>query len=365
MKRLPLLLTLGMASISLLFQGCETAPTTDMEGDSAPQMAEPGQSVAEITQSEVIKLRKSVDEFATVGQDFTYTYEITPLATVKDVVLTDMVPEGLSFVSADPQATQSGSDLRWEFSRLEKGQVQTVRATMRADAVGSYRNCATITAIPVACTLVQVTKPDLMLAKSVDRDTYKVGETANFTLMVRNTGNSAARNVVITDTIPAGLRDLEDRAGVQYSVGTLEAGESQTFTLPLQTTERGTFVNSATVTASNVVEDENDTSEAEIEVLIPGLEISKEGPAEEFTGKRARYTITVDNTGETVLEDVVVTDRLPAEYEVINSGGGNYDAGSNTITWNIASIDAGESQELDIIVTTLTAGSFTNSVNVT
>jgi uncharacterized repeat protein (TIGR01451 family) len=362
MKRIPLFITLGIAAMSLLFQGCETAATAP-EPEPEQNTESPGMAVAEINERDVVSLRKSVNEFATVGGTFDYRYEITAQSTVKDVVLSDMVPEGLTFLGATPPpASSSGGELVWEFNRMEADATQVVTATMRADEVGQYRNCATITAVPIACTTVTVAEASLLLTKTADRNTVQTGETVNFNITVRNTGTATAENLVITDEIPMGLADPQGRSVVTFNVPSLAPGATESFQVPLQATQRGEFVNPASVRADNVVEDENDQDTAQILVLIPGLEVEKTGTQEQFTGKRAQYEIAVENVGETQLRDVIVTDTLPMEYELLQSDGGNYDAENGTVTWTIPALASGDTRTYQLVVGNTTAGTFTNEV---
>lgn len=179
----------------------------------------------------------------------------------------------MSYVTSSPSGTVSDDEIVWTWSELSEGDTRNVTLTMRAEDVGTYRNCATFTAVPIACTLVTVGEAKLMVIKSVDRTEFKVGETANYTITVRNTGNATAKDVVLTDSVPAGLADMEGRSVVTFQVGDLEPGESQSFELPLRTTSSGQFVNTVTASGSNVVEDDDDMSEVPIRVFVPGLEV--------------------------------------------------------------------------------------------
>lgn len=368
MKLKSILLTSVFSLAALLYQGCETVPE---EQDPTPppevpqeveeQEQEIGKSVGVIN-SDVATVNKSVDKFATVGETFTYLYEITPKTNIADAVLTDEIPAGLTYVSSSPMGSINGDEIAWTWDELDEGDTREVTLTLRAEDIGTYRNCATFTAVPVACTLVTIGEAKLMVVKTVDRQEYKVGETANYRITVRNTGNATAKNVILTDTVPAGLADLEGRSVVTYDVGDLDPGEAKSYDLPLRTTASGEFLNVVTASADNVIEDSDDRSEAPIIVRVPGLEVEKTGTTEQFAGKRARYQITVRNAGETTLRDVEVVDTLPEEYRLINSDGGFHDDEASTITWNISSLPAGAEQTYNITVVNLTGGTFINRV---
>lgn len=348
----------SLAALALFNQGCQTVPAEEPENDPAP-VTRAGTSVGTI-ELDSLTMVKSVSDFATVGEEFEYIYEITPKTAIQDVQLTDKVPEGLTYISSSPPAFVEGDTLTWQFPQLDQGQRQVVRLRLRADETGTYRNCATITAVPVACTVVNVGRASLSLVKTVDKPMIKVGETANFSITVRNTGNAAAKNVVVTDTIPAGLSDAQGRRSVSFPIAELPAGASRTFDLPLTGAGSGESCNVATVSASNVVKDDNDSDDACVTIVQPRLEVEKTGTEKQFAGKRAEYEITVRNVGTSALRNVVVTDNLPAEYRVISAGGGN--VSGNTITWNIPSLAPEGEMVYNVVVTTATAGSYCNGV---
>lgn len=380
MKIKQILLTSALCLSAFIYQGCQTVPAEPEPSEPEPQQQsmqqDTGKSVGTIT-TDLVDVNKSVDKFATVGEQFTYIYEVSPKTKIKDVVLTDMIPEGLTYISSSPTGELTGDEIVWTWPELDAGNDQVVRMTVRADQVGTFRNCATITAIPVACTLVTVGEAKLMVAKSVDRREFKVGETPNYTITVRNTGNALAKNVMLVDDVPQGLivpSDLSARVTgatgtvrvqgrqVTVPVGDIAPGASRTVTFPLNTSTSGEFINTVMTTADNVLEDEDDQSEVPIMVRVPGLEVEKSGTREQFAGKRAEYDIVVRNSGETTLRNVIVTDTLPSEYRLVDADGGNFDEATSTITWNIPSLPSGDEVSYEIEVINLIGGTFTNTV---
>jgi len=366
MKLKSIILTAAFSLAGLIYQGCETVPTEQEQAPTPeiPEREEVSKAVGTI-KSDIANVTKTVDKFATVGETFTYNYEVTPNTKIKDVVLTDKIPDGLTYVTSSPRGNLNEDEISWDWEELDEGTTRQVSLTLQAEEVGTYRNCATITGIPVACTLVTVGKAELQVIKNVDRTELKVGETANYRITVRNTGNATAKNVVLSDRVPSGLVDVENRSVVTFDVGDLEAGDSESFDLPLRTTSSGEFVNVVTAEADNVPDSEDLRSEATINVRVPGIEIEKTGTTEQFAGKQAQYEITVRNAGETTLRNVQVVDTLPVEYRLINAGGGSYNETEKTITWNISTLPAQGERIFTVTVVNLEGGTFNNTVSAT
>ncbi len=70
-------------------------------------------------------------------------------------------------------------------------------------------------------------------------------------------------------------------------------------------------------------------------------------------GDPVDFTIRVDNAGPADATNIVVTDVLPAELDYAScTGGCTYDAGTRTVTWNIAGpLTAGSYQEVTLSTT--------------
>ena len=101
--------------------------------------------------------------------------------------------------------------------------------------------------------------------------------------------------------------------GTTATIASLEAGISIeiTATYTVQEADAGkTLNNTAVVTGSEGTGDE-DTPEESVTVSHPGLDVTKSAyETSAGLGDTITYTITVENTGNTELWDVVVTDPL-------------------------------------------------------
>ena len=83
-------------------------------------------------------------------------------------------------------------------------------------------------------------------------------------------------------------------------------------------------------------------------------------------GSGFTYTITYDNALNNFdVHNVIITDQLPSEVDFVSStGGGSYNGGTHTVTWNIGTLTAGSAGgtvTIDVLVKPSTpAGSITN-----
>ncbi|UFR00293.1 DUF11 domain-containing protein [Streptomyces sp. Go40/10] len=130
-------------------------------------------------------------------------------------------------------------------------------------ASASYENRLGPTPEPLTATsgeVVTEVKPaaDLTVTKAADATTVTVGQTVTYRVAVRNTGPNQATGVTVTDRLPDGLAFLSadgtsgtyDPATGQWAVGDLSDGSTATLTLRAKATRAGRITNTATATAN-------------------------------------------------------------------------------------------------------------------
>jgi len=115
--------------------------------------------------------------------------------------------------------------------------------------------------------------------------------------------------------------------------------------------------------------DDDKTVTANCSPLYPGLSIEKTAdPSSADPGDTIEYTITYENTGCGAVNNVTIEDDPDEAYiadipAISISDGGNYDG--DIITWNIGTLDPGESGSVTYTATLAGTGSFsTGTTNV-
>src|SRR5262249_42327503 len=164
-----------------------------------------------------LALAKSVSNAApNVGDTVTFTITLTNSgpATATSVTVQDVLPVGLTFVSATPsQGTYNPSTSVWTV-----GTVATIPQTLQLQARLISPNQQTNTASishsdqfdpntgnnSASATLTPQTA-DLQVTKSVSNPAPHVGTNVRFTIALNNLGPFAATNVAVQDVLPVGL----------------------------------------------------------------------------------------------------------------------------------------------------------------
>ena len=192
--------------------------------------------------------------------------------------------------------------------------------------------------------------PVLTLVKTVDPELTNPGKSVVYTVVVENTGESTAYNVVLSDELPIGFTFADDGERIRtWELGDMKPGDKITKEYEVNVDSNqaaGTYDNIAEVDADN---HEKLSDIAPIEVRIP-IVLGEESKSElaieksvdvEWTnpGKTVNYTVVVSNIGDAPALGVTLTDTLPDGFTFV-------DTGTNINTWSIGDLVPTESKEI-------------------
>ena len=297
------------------------------------------------------------------GDNVNYTVTVTNdgIGDAKDVVVRDILGEGLKFVSATGNYTfdEATRTITWIVD-LAKGEskVFSVIAT-----VSGYGNVTNSLVVGNKTTGVNVTVPEINPDKTVDNEIPNFGDNVTYTVTVTNDGIGDANNVVITDVLDKGLKFLnatgnftyDEKTGIITWIVDLAKGETKTFNVNVTVLGYGVLPNTVAVGNKTAVRN----------ITVPEIISVKEVNSSDIhIGDEITYTITVSNPGKINAANVVIRDILPEGLKFINaSNGGVYDPVTGIITW-ILNITANSTVDLTADVCVNKSGNITNTVNV-
>ena len=307
---------------------------------------------------------KTVDnEIPNFGDNVTYTVKVTNdgIGDAKDVVVRDVLGEGLTFVDATGNYSfdEATHTVTWIVD-LAKGESKVF--SVIATVVG-YGNVTNSLVVGNKTTGVNVTVPEINPDKTVDNEIPNFGDNVTYTVTVTNDGIGDANNVVITDVLDKGLKFLNATGNFTYDEKTgtitwtvdLAKGETKTFNVNVTVLGYGVLPNTVAVGNKTAVRN----------ITVPEIITVKEVNSSDIhIGDEITYTITVSNPGKINAANVVIRDILPEGLKFINaSNGGVYDPVTGIITW-ILNITANSTVDLTADVCVNKSGNITNTVNV-
>ena len=297
------------------------------------------------------------------GDNVNYTVTVTNdgIGDAKDVVVRDILGEGLTFVDATGNYSfdEVTRTVTWivDLAKCES-KVFSVIAT-----VVGYGNVTNFLVVGNKTTGVNVTVPEINPDKTVDNEIPNFGDNVTYTVTVTNDGIGDANNVVITDVLDKGLKFLNATGNFTYDEKTgtitwtvdLAKGETKTFNVNVTVLGYGVLPNTVAVGNKTAVRN----------ITVPEIITVKEVNSSDIhIGDEITYTITVSNPGKINAANVVIRDILPEGLKFINaSNGGVYDPVTGIITW-ILNITANSTVDLTADVCVNKSGNITNTVNV-
>ena len=297
------------------------------------------------------------------GDNVNYTVTVTNdgIGDAKDVVVRDVLGEGLKFVSATGNYSfdEVTRTVTWIVD-LAKGESKVFSVIA---IVSGYGNVTNSLVVGNKTTGVNVTVPEINPDKTVDNEIPNFGDNVTYTVTVTNDGIGDANNVVITDVLDKGLKFLNATGNFTYDEKTgtitwtvdLAKGETKTFNVNVTVLGYGVLPNTVAVGNKTAVRN----------ITVPEIITVKEVNSSDIhIGDEITYTITVSNSGKINATNVVIRDILPEGLKFINaSNGGVYDPVTGIITW-ILNITANSTVDLTADVCVNKSGNITNTVNV-
>jgi uncharacterized repeat protein (TIGR01451 family) len=296
------------------------------------------------------------------GDSFIYTLTVSNggPSGAQDVVATDTLPGGVTYVSDDCGASPATQVLTWNIGTLANGSSAVCNVTVTAPgSPGTVTNSAGVSATThdpdasdnsVSEETSVLNPPDLSIAKDDGGVEIGAGGTITYTLTFANTGGLAA-SVSITDTVPVNTTFNAEASGGGWScsngapagtictrtIGNVAGSSSGSVTFAVTVDDPvAAGVDLVTNTASigddganGPDRNPNDNSDSDTTPVVaaPDLRIVKEdagvvvGPSGIIS-----YTLTFENVGSQVATGVVITDVVPTDT--------TFDAGATTTTWS-------------------------------
>lgn len=235
-----------------------------------------------------------------IGNTVVYTVNVSNEGPtrVSDVVLSDAIPNNLTFVSAtmgSNAGVSDGTTITFPGVDLDSGasQTATLNFTVDSDASGTITNTASVPDLSAdgendttnnsdSADITVTPQADVTIVKAVDLTEAQAGSNLVYTITVTNNGPSPATNVNVTDTLPAGVNFVSGTGPngetlaannnvVTVSGGTVASAGTFTFTINavIAAGATGTQTNTADVTTDTAETNTNNNSASAATVIDP------------------------------------------------------------------------------------------------
>ncbi len=247
----------------------------------------------------------------------------TGTGTARNVKLSETLSEG--FTTADGK---SAFDVN--LGDLAAGETKSFPVSLKLAKVGAYNAVSKVTAndglAAESTANTTARQPVLVITKTGPEKVY-IGTPYTYDIVVKNTGDAPAANVVVTDTLPAGLVGVSatDNGAISpnqvvWNLGVIEKGGEKALKLTVRGDNAGAARNSVGVTAS-CAEPKVVTATTNL-VGVPAVLVEVvDEPDPVRVGDQTTYTIRITNQGSAPQTNVDVSAELENEMEVVAING--------------------------------------------
>jgi uncharacterized repeat protein (TIGR01451 family) len=328
------------------------------------------------------------------GQDvsFTLTAADGGPSDAPSTVITDVLPGGLSFVSASAGCTNSSGTVTCVAGSLADGADAADTVVVKATQVGSPVDAATVTSGAVdpdtsnntASAAVTVGPAVDLAITDVAPATVTAGGNLDYAITAANNGPSAGTGVSWSDvlpagetfasvTTPAGWSCTRPAVGVNGTVTCSHAaaypdGASDAFDLSAKVgfgLADQTVIDDVSVGGNESDPDPSNSTASASATVGPAADVSltdSPDPASAAKGEDVTYTLVAANAGPDTATGVVVTDTLPAGVSFASASAGCVNS-LGVVTCSLGSVADGSSRTVTIVVQAVALGDQVDSAD--
>lgn len=319
-----------------------------------------------VTQATDLEVVKTVDKTtANINDQVTFTITVTNHgpSNATGVKVTDALPSGYTFVSADPSAAYNSTSGVWSVGNLANGASSALKIVTTLNASGVYLNTATGTGDQADTntdnntgTATATVNPNPI---AVDDDTTTEEPTPVIIPVLNNdhaqAGSLDVTTIVIKSQPAHGTVTVNGDGTVTYTPESgYEGDDSFTYTVK---DSNGNESNVATVTIE-VTKRKVDLS------IVKRIITDKSAIA---VGSNVSFEILVKNNSTKTASDVEVIDILQANLggksvtAVPSVGTAEYDNATKRITWTIGTLEGGATATIVITAQVIAGGDVENT----
>jgi len=376
-----------------LRNGTQLVNTANITSTNAGPASAPPKTTT-VVSSAVLAINKTSAVTEVIpGQEFSYEITLANAGsdTAENVVITDTLPEQVSFVDATANGTLSGDTVTWSIGTMSPNTETRVQVkVLVADVVDEGTVLLNTTSAtgsqpggsllpPVGDTLQTPvsSKPILVLKYEVNRDTAAPGDRLVYSLRVRNAGDAAAVNAIVEAALPPNTTPVAISGGGSFQQGKAVWTASRLTPsgfIDLQFSADISAValdgarepSIAAFGADNAAIRTAKVSTTVV-VLKPVLTIEKVGPDSVEAGALIDYRLSYNNSGNALAAGTVIEDTLPSGTTFVSAsdGGAETALGSGIVQWNLGTLMDGASGDVALQVQTSALPDNTKLVNQT
>lgn len=320
--------------------------------------AAPGGRQLDGSQNPSMEIQKRAPNEVQVGQPATFTIMVRNVgtATAYDVNVVDSVPKGAKLVRTSPQAQSNGSNgLVWKLGEMPAGSEQVLTLELIPETEGEIGSVASVNFAAQASVRTMSTQPKLVVKQLLD-PLVLGGDSIRIMIEISNVGTGTARDVRLQEDVPDNMRHSTGSKALELTLGDLAPGESEKRDIELTAVSAGKVRNVLRAISENTATSE---SSADVEVVLPKLDLAIEGAGLRYLERQVTYALHVSNSGTAMAKNVEILVYLPSGLQfnsTINEGA--YLPSQHAVRWELAELAAGAKAVTEVTLLPVEEGNF-------
>lgn len=348
---------------SIFDQMAAQAPSpSPVETSGGEGAGKPGVQQLEGPQTPQLVIEKIVPPEVQVGKPAAFQVKVKNVgpAIARNVEVRDEVPKGARLAGTQPPASRGArGELVWSLGNLEPGKDAVVEMQLIPVAEGELGSVASVVFAAEATARTMATRPQLVL-KTTAPNQIALGEQVAISITISNPGTGIARNVVLEDHLPPGLKHPVGEQ-LENVIGDIKPGESRQFDLKLTAAQAGQVFNHLVARADGDLKVEDRLG---IEVLAPQLDIALEGPKRRYLEREATYVVEVSNPGTAPARQVELVAHLPSGLKFVSANNaGQYHEATRSVHWLLEELPSKEAGAVELTTVPVQPGQQTIRVS--
>ena len=263
-----------------------------------------------------------------------------------DVVLSNLIPDGFTFLNSDPPASIFGDRVEWQLGNLPGGSGRVVEFNCEAQKAGKYQHYLRVNSDDGLTTEerfpANVVPPDLKIEMTWPKE-VNVGQQVQFRIVAKNVSNRRLTNVVVRDRFDDGLVHAVATSPIKRTLGDLEPGQSSIpFAVTFTVTKAGSRCHVLELTADGArpASKRGCVHAKPVPKPVHGnVTVTTSGPQSRQIGEIAEFVVQVRNSGNVPLMNVRIADHFTSSLDPQQATGGRWENGA--LVWTIDRLPVG------------------------
>lgn len=291
-----------------------------------------------------------------------YIVKNTGSGAARDVRILETLPDEL-------RTTDGKQDIVFEVGTLHAGQSRSFTAEVRASRTGVFANKAQAVSssgleTTSATGVINIRQPLLAVVKN-NTERHYLGRPLNYEITVENRGDGDAHEVILEESLPPGVTQVEALAGADivgsklvWQLGTIPAQTKKTVEVSYRANSVGTLNTTTTVNGHCCKTVSVNSTMAIVGLPAVRLSVVDLGDPVEV-GEKVTYVITVKNSGSAADHNLrlsVPTLEAPLQY-ISSSGATQASLMGNRITFQqLRTLSPGEEASWRVVTKAVRSG---------